>query len=153
MLRTSFLCEVIQAPPVGVVDLDAEVMDSTVDGRCAGCHTLMDPIGKAFAPLDLDNMAGSPPALVNGSGEIHGTYADLPALLNAIAESQVYADCFSRNLLGFFLEQNPEHVDAASVRDVATVVKAGGGLADALAQVMVSLDQRSRTVVPWCTGE
>ena len=153
LIRTSFLCEAIQAPPVGVVDLDADIMDRTVDQRCAGCHTLMDPIGKAFAPLDRDNTAGSPAPLVNGGGEIHGSYADLPTLLDAIAESQVYAECFSRNLLGFFLEQNPEHVDAAAVSDVATVVKAGGGLADALAQVVVSLDQRSRAAVPWCTGE
>lgn len=153
LIRTSFLCEAIQSPPMGVVDLDAEVMDRTVDPRCAGCHTLMDPIGKAFAPLDRDNKAGSPAPVVTGNGEIQGSYADLPTLLNAIAESQVYADCFSRNLLGFLLEQSPEAVDAAAVSDVATIVKAGGGFADAVAQVVVSLEQRSRAAVPWCIGE
>lgn len=153
LVRTSLLCQPITSPPAGVVDLDADIMDRTVDARCAGCHSLMDPIGKAFAPMDLDNSAGSPAPVVNGAGEISGTFADLPTLLDAIANSQTYADCFSRNLLGFFLEQDPERVDAAAVSDVSAVVKAGGGLGDALAQVVVSFDKRSRTVVPWCTGE
>jgi hypothetical protein len=153
LIRTSFLCEVIASPPANVVDLNAEIMDRTVDPRCAGCHLLMDPIGKAFAPLDLDNMAGAPAPNVSGDGEIHGDYPSLPGLLDAIADSQTYADCFSRNLLSFFLEQNPEAVDAAAVGDVATVVKAGGSLADALAQVVTSLDLRSRKAIPWCTGE
>jgi hypothetical protein len=153
LVRSSLLCEPIASPPANVVDLDAEVSDRTTDVRCAGCHLLMDPIGKAFATLDLDNTLSAPPAVVTGSGEISGEYADLPTLLDAIAESQTYADCFSRNLLGFFLEQDPEHVDAAAVGDVSAVVKAGGGLAEALAQVVASLDERSRTAVPWCTGE
>lgn len=153
LVRSSFLCEPIVLPQGNVVDLDAEVQDRTADPRCMGCHLRMDPIGRAFATLDQDNEAGSPIPDVAGEGEIHGTYPDLPTLLNAIAESQVYADCFSRNLLGFFLEQDPEHVDAASVADVAAVVKAGGSLSDALAQVAVSLDLRSRAQTPWCTGE
>ena len=153
LIRTSFLCEPIVLPPGNVVDLDAEVQDRTTDARCMGCHLKMDPIGRAFATLDQDNEAGSPAPEVTGDGEIHGTYADLPTMLNAIAESQIYADCFSRNLLGFFLEQDPEHVDAASVADVAAIVKAGGSLSDALAQVAVSLDMRSRSQTPWCTGE
>lgn len=153
LVRTSFLCEPIVLPPGNVVDLDAEVQDRTTDPRCLGCHLKMDPIGRAFATLDQDNEAGSPTPEVTGDGEIHGSYADLPTLLNAIAESQVYANCFSRNLLGFFLEQDPEHVDAAAVADVAAIVKAGGSLSDALAQVAVSLDQRSRAQTPWCTGE
>jgi hypothetical protein len=153
LVRTSFLCEPIVLPPGNVVDLDAEVQDRTVDARCMGCHLKMDPIGRAFATLDQDNEAGSPAPEVVGDGEIHGSYADLPSLLDAIAESQVYADCFARNLLGFFLEQDPEHVDAASVADVAAVVKTGGSLSDALAQVALSLDLRSRAQTPWCTGE
>ena len=114
---------------------------------------MMDPIGKAFAPMDLDNKAGATAPVVSGSGEISGSYADLPALLNAIAGSQTYADCFSRNLLGFFLDQDPALVDGAAVSDVAAVVKSGGTLADAVGQVMVSLDKRSSSTIPWCSGQ
>lgn len=153
LVRSSLLCQVVQPPPPGVVDLNAEVSDRTTDARCAPCHTLMDPIGKAFAPLDLDNTAGAPPAVVNGTGEVSGAFANLPALLNAVAASQAYADCFARNLLGFFLDQDPAFVDAAAVGDVSAVVKSGGSLADAVGQAVVSLEKRSQSVIPWCTGQ
>jgi len=153
MVRSSLLCEEIPSPPANAVDLNTEIADRTVDARCAGCHLLMDPIGKAFAPLDLDNKSGSPEAVVKGDGEISGSYKDLPTLLDAIAVSQTYADCFSRQLLGFFLEQDPEFVDSAAVADVAAVVKTGGTLADAVGQAVVSLEKRSRTSIPWCSGQ
>lgn len=153
LIRQAFLCQTVAAPPANVVDLNSEVMDRTTDSRCAACHTLMDPIGKAFGPLDLDNKAGSAAPVVNGSGEVTGSFADLPAMLDKIADSQTYADCFSRNLLGFFLDQSPDAVDKAAVGDVSAVVKAGGTLADAVGQAMVSLEKRSQTSTPWCTAQ
>jgi hypothetical protein len=152
LVRSSLLCQNIPLPGPGLVDLNAEVTDRTTDSRCSTCHSLMDPIGKAFAPLDLDNTAGSPAPVVNGSGEVSGSFADLPSLMNAIAGSQAYADCFARNLLGFFLDQDPASVDAAAVGDVSAVVKSGGSLADAIGQVVVSLEKRSQSTTPWCTG-
>ena len=118
-----------------------------------GCHLLMDPVGVAFASLDLDHTGATPPAQLNKNTEIGGSYADLPALLNAIAASQSFADCFARNILGFFLEQAPRDVDAASVADVAKVVKAGGGLGDVVGQMVANLEARSQTAVPWCAGQ
>lgn len=153
LVRTSFLCQHIAPPPPNAVDMDADIQERTVDARCKACHQLMDPIGKAFSSLDLDVTGAAPPPFVAGAGEVAGEYADLPTLLDAIAESQIYADCFARNLLGFFLEQAPESVDAAAAADVASVVKAGGSFADTLAQVVVSLEARSRTSQPWCSGE
>jgi len=153
VIRSNFLCQPVAAPPPNVVCLNSEVMDRTTDMRCAGCHSMMDPIGKAFAPLDLDNMAGSPPPVVNGPGEVSGTFADLPTMLDKVADSQAYADCFSRNLLGFFLEQSPDAVDGATVADVSAVVKSGGTLADAVGQAVVSLEKRSQSTTPWCSGQ
>ncbi len=153
LVRSALLCETIASPPDAVVDLNAEVADRTVDSRCAGCHLLMDPIGKAFAPLDLNNTAGAPAPIVSGSGEISGSYANLPAMMDAIAGSQTYADCFSRHLLGFFLDQDPAAVDKAAVGDVSAVVKSGGSLADVVGQAVVSLEKRSLSTIPWCTGQ
>ena len=108
IVRSNFLCQPIAAPPANVVCLNDEVKDRTTDSRCSFCHSLMDPIGKAFGPLDLDNTAGAPAPVLNGNGEVSGTFADLPAMFDKIADSQAFADCFARNLLGFFLEQSPE---------------------------------------------
>lgn len=153
MIRSNFLCQPVAAPPANVVCLDTEVKDRTTDPRCMGCHSMMDPIGKAFAPLDLDNTAGSPAPVVNGTGEVSGTFADLPAMFDKIADSQAYADCFSRNLLSFFLEQNPDTVDSAAVSDVSAVVKSGGSLADAVGQAVVSLEKRSQSATAWCSAQ
>lgn len=153
LVRSALLCEAIESPTADVVALDAEVSDRATDARCAGCHSMMDPIGRAFAPLDLGNTAGAPAPEVIGDGEVTGAFADLPAMLNAIAVSQTYADCFSRHLLGFFLEQDPAAVNAAAVGDVSAVVKAGGSLADAVGQAVVSLERRSQAAIPWCTGQ
>ncbi|HVT09205.1 MAG TPA: DUF1588 domain-containing protein [Polyangia bacterium] len=153
LVRSSLLCQPIASPPAELVALNTEVTDRTTDTRCAACHSLMDPIGKAFAPNDLDNTIGTPAPVVNGSGEVSGSFEDLPSLMDAIAGSQAYADCFSRNLLAFFLEQDPDLVDAASIGDVSAVVKSGGSLADAIGQAVVSLEKRSQSSTPWCTGQ
>lgn len=153
LVRSAFLCQEVAAPPPDAVDLNAEIADRTVDTRCAGCHRMMDPIGKAFAPMDLDNTMGAPAPEVIAAGELTGVYDSLPQFLDAIAGSQTYADCFSRHLLGFFLEQEPALVDAAAVGDVSAVVKSGGGFADAVGQAVASLDKRSSTAVPWCSGQ
>lgn len=152
VVRSNLLCQPIPSPPPNATDLADSVPDRTKDTRCTGCHSLMDPIGRAFAPFDLDNTFGSPAPVVNGGGEVTGTFASLPEMLDKIAESQAYADCFSRFLLGFFLEQNPESVDAASVADLAAVVKSGGSLADVVVQAVVSLEARSRATTPWCSA-
>jgi hypothetical protein len=113
----------------------------------------MDPIGRAFAPMDLGNTLGAPAPQVFDGVEITGSFPDLPALLDAIAESETYAECFSRHLLGFLLEQEPKLVHAAPIGDVAAVVKRGGTFAEAVGQAFVSLEKRSQATLPWCTGQ
>jgi Protein of unknown function (DUF1592)/Protein of unknown function (DUF1588) len=152
LVQSSLLCVNIPPPSPELQALAGEVTDRTTDVRCKTCHLLMEPVGKAFAGMDLDNSAPVPPAILNGTPEIAGTYADLPTLLDKIAKSQAYADCFSRNLLSFFLEQDPEAVDEDAVADVASIVKSGGGFDDAIAQMIVSLEARSKSVTPWCAG-
>lgn len=152
VVRSQLLCQPIGSPPANATELADSVPDRMKDARCAGCHSLMDPIGRAFAPFDLDNTFGSPAPVVNGEGEVSGTFASLPEMLDKIADSQAYADCFSRYLLAFFLEQNPESVDAAAVADLAAVVKSGGSLADVVVQAVVSLEKRSQSTTPWCSA-
>jgi len=152
LVQSSLLCNDIPPPPPELQALAGEVSDRTADPRCKTCHLLMEPVGAAFAALDSDHTGAIPPAVLNGSDEVGGTYPDIATLLDKIAPSQAYADCFARHLLGFFLEQDPTLVEDAAVADIASIVKSGGGFGDAVAQLIVSLEARSKSVTPWCAA-
>jgi len=152
LVRSSLLCQTIPPPSAELVALAGEVTDRTKDARCMACHQMLEPVGAAFAGLDRD-FTGTPPAVqLNGHDEIGGTYAALPAFLDAVAGSRAFSDCFARQMWAFFLEQPLAEVDAASIAEIATVVRSGGSLGAVVSQMAVSLEARSRTVVPWCEG-
>jgi hypothetical protein len=152
LVRSSLLCQTVPPPSAELVALAGEVTDRTKDARCMGCHQMLEPVGAAFAGLDRD-FTGTPPAVqLNGHDELGGSYPQLPAFLDAVAGSRAFSDCFARQIWAFFLEQPPSEVDAASIAEIATVVRSGGSLGAVVSQMAVSLEARSRTVVPWCEG-
>jgi hypothetical protein len=153
LVRSSLLCQPVPPPSAENVALAGAVSDRTADNRCAGCHLLLEPVGAAFAALDRDFTGAPPAAHLNNHNEIGGTYPQLSAMLDAIAGSQAFADCFARHIWGFFLERSPAEVDAASVAEVATVVRSGGSLSDVLGTLAERLEARSRAAVPWCSGQ
>jgi len=87
-VRTRLLCEDIPPPPPGV-DVD-DPLPETEDavckedklamhrqGGCAGCHSLMDPIGFGLERFDAqgrirDHDPGHPECVISGEGEIAG---------------------------------------------------------------------------------
>lgn len=152
LVQSSLLCTEIPPPSPELQALAGEVADRTTDIRCSTCHLMMEPVGAAFAAVDLDHTGAAPQAVINGNKEVAGTYPDLPTLLDKIAKSQTYADCFSRNLLGFFLEQEPKTVDKDAVADISSMVKAGSGFGDVVAQMVVTLEARSKSLTPWCAA-
>jgi hypothetical protein len=152
LVRTSLLCDSIPAPSADLLELDDEVGDRTVDERCAGCHVMMDPIGRAFAALDADVEAASEPAEIVEHPELAGTYATLPELLEAVAGSRAFAECFARHWLAFFLEQPLDEIDRTFVRELADEVAAGASLGDVIERSIVTLATRSGNIVPWCEG-
>ncbi len=153
LVRSSLLCQTIPPPSAELVALAGEVTDRTTDARCSGCHLLIEPVGAAFAVLDRDFTGTAPAARLNNHDELAGTYPQLTGLLDAIAGSRTFADCFARQLWAFFLEQTPASVDAASIAEIAAVVRSGGSLGDLLGQMVVSLETRSQAAVPWCAGQ
>jgi hypothetical protein len=152
LVRTSLLCDSIPAPNADLLALDAEIGDRTVDERCAGCHVMLDPIGRAFAPLDADFTGTPQPAEIVEHPELAGTYASLKELLEAVAESRTFAECFSRHFLAFFLEQPLDEIDRALIGELADEVAAGASLADVVERSIVAVAERSTTYVPWCEG-
>jgi hypothetical protein len=150
LVRTSLLCSTIPPPTPDLIAAAGEVSDRTLDQRCAGCHVLMDPIGKAFAVLDPDDSGGAGPAEIVSHPELEGSYPDLPSLLEAVATSRAYAECFARNWLGFFLEVPLADADPAWVQELADAVQAGAGLADIVEETVLSLESGSRSLTPVC---
>ena len=152
LVRSSLLCQTIPPPNAELVALAGEVSDRTKDARCMGCHLLLEPVGAAFAGLDRDFTGTVPPAELTAHDELAGSYPQLSGLLDAIAGSRAFSDCFARQMWAFFLEQAPVDVDAASIAELAAIVRSGGSLGDVVSQMAISLEARSRAAVPWCEG-
>ncbi len=152
LIRTSFLCDEIPAPDADLLALNEEVSDRTVDSRCAGCHLLMDPVGRAFAALDLDHEGEVPPAALLEHAELEGTYDDLPALLEAVGRSEAFARCFSRHFLSFFMEQPLAAADPAWVAELASAIQDGAGLRAVIELSVEALAARTLEATPWCEG-
>jgi hypothetical protein len=152
LVRTSLLCDTIDPPSADLLALADEVSDRTTDVRCRGCHTLLDPIGRTFASLDIDHEGTVPAAEILGHPGLEGTYADLPALLEAVAGSRSFAECFSRHWLAFFLEQELAAADPTWVAELADLVEAGASLGEVVEQTIVALESRAKLAVPWCEG-
>jgi hypothetical protein len=152
LVRTSLLCDTIASPSADLLALADQVPDRTTHPRCAGCHLLMDPIGRAFAALDADHEGVVEAAEIFEHPGLDGSYEDLPALLEAIADSRSFAECFSRHWLAFFLEQPLDAADPTFVSELADVVQDGGSLRDVIAETAVGFASRSNLATPWCEG-
>lgn len=152
LIRSSFLCDDIPAPDAALLALNEEVEDRTVDTRCAGCHLLMDPIGQAFAGLDLDHEGEVPAAELLQHTELEGSYADLPALLEAVGRSEAFASCFSRHFLAFFLDQPLQATDPVWTSELASAIRDGAGLRGVIELAVEALAERTLEAVPWCEG-
>ena len=114
-IRENLLCQAIPPPPNNVdTSLPANTRDAMTarqrltahreDPSCAGCHTLMDPLGLALEKFDgigafrerENNLAIDP------SGELDGkAFADARGLATTIAADPNTASCFVRTVLRY----------------------------------------------------
>jgi Protein of unknown function (DUF1592)/Protein of unknown function (DUF1588)/Protein of unknown function (DUF1595)/Protein of unknown function (DUF1587) len=150
LVRASLLCDTIPAPTPELIAAAGEVSDRTKDARCASCHQRMDPVGRAFAGLDPDHEGSSEPPEVLHHAELAGTYPDVSALLDAVAASRAFAQCFARHWLAFLLEQPLSDADPAWVSELADEVASGASLRDIVARTAQTLESRSSEATPWC---
>lgn len=153
LVRRALLCDEIPAPSADLVALAGEVGDRTQDPRCGGCHQLIDPIGYAFGALDADIDDAPTSAEIIGHAELAGTYDSLPALLEAIAGSRAFAECFAEHWLEFFLERPASELDEGSIAEIADLVAAGAGFGAVVQQSTTQLLLGEQTTQPWCEGQ
>ncbi len=114
-IRENLLCQAIPPPPNNVdTSLPANTRDAMTarqrltahreDPSCAGCHTLMDPLGLALEKFDgigafrerENNLA------IDASGELDGKqFSDARGLAQTLADDPNTTSCFVRTLLRY----------------------------------------------------
>jgi len=149
----SLVCIPVPSPPAGLVDMNDEVTSRLEDDRCSGCHQVLEPVGGLFAPFDRDVALEPSPATLSAPAELAGTYDDLAALLSAVGGSRVFADCFARHWLAFFLERRTQDVSDEWVTELGAQIQDGASLSQLVEQTVTGFLGRSEATVAWCEGE
>jgi hypothetical protein len=144
-VREVLLCQAIPAPPPNVdtqlpeIDENATTRERvslhSTDLACAGCHTLMDPIG-----LGLENFdgIGAYRATENGnpidaSGELDGTvFSDPSGLGQALSNHANVPDCMSRAVFRYAWGRLETGSDAALVEAMRLGFESSGHQLSAL---------------------
>ncbi len=151
-VRENLLCQTIPAPPPGV-STELPVGDGTetlrerlevhmIEPSCAGCHTLMDPIGFALEAYDgigafrtMDN--GKP---IDDTADLDGvTVAGAAELGTALRDKVATHDCLIRNLY----RHATGHIETPSELEVlesitAAYVDSGHDMRQALVEIVAS---------------
>ena len=154
-VRERLLCQTVPAPPVNAnITPPAVTPGSTTrerfsqhraDPACAGCHTLMDPIGLGFEHYDalgqwrdLDqNLPIDSTGDVVGS-DVSGPFDGAVALTQKLAESQQVKDCLVQTWFRFAHGRTVTEADAGNL----TILNAAfAGNAYKLSELMVAVTQ------------
>lgn len=109
---------------IEVMTVREEVELRTMDGTCAGCHAIINPVGFTFENYDgigrwqTEELTSGLPIdssadLVNTG--VDGTYANAVELSKELAQSDKVKGCFVRNWFRRALETNPDAIDQCSL--------------------------------------
>jgi len=138
-IRGSLLCEEMPAPPA---EVDQSVLNDNgrlEDPACAGCHILMDPIGKAFdrydalGGFDTKTAAGdtipSNGELIEGSFDlpIAGVFDNPVQLAERIGESQSMEACMTLKVYRFAQRRFEQKSERCEMADANTLYSDSGG--------------------------
>jgi hypothetical protein len=149
-IRTRILCQAVPPPPEGVVaSLDDVQGEGTLrqrleahveDPACAGCHTLMDPLGFPLEGFDAIGVArthdnGVP---VDISGRLDDTDFHGAAALGALVAAHPQFDaCTARQLYRFAAGHKEGEGEEVVVSELAEAFADGGHRLQALALAIV----------------
>lgn len=130
-------------PPAhdGTIAASGLIADRSVAKACAGCHAVVDPIGRIF---DIYDDTGKTYAQSNFEGflgldiDIYGSYDDATSLSSAISTSQAAIQCFSRQLYRAALGREPKAIEQTSFAAVFATVNAGSSIHEAVKTFMMS---------------
>ena len=133
-VRLDLLCDRVPAPPNNV-QLNLEALGDGLTQRerlekhrtepsCAGCHTLMDPLGVVFEGFDAVGRARTQDesgnavdtsSAITATRDLDGPVADAAALGQALADSQQVRDCYVMQSFRFFYGRDYSTADQCSM--------------------------------------
>ncbi|HLV21185.1 MAG TPA: DUF1592 domain-containing protein, partial [Polyangiaceae bacterium] len=146
VVRENLLCQPIPSPPANVNNVPPPPTEITstrerfaqhvADPSCAGCHTLIDPVGLGFEHYDPVGAYRTVDGLgpVDASGELTGVRDDLAGpfvggieLAHKLAQSEEVADCVATQWFRFALGRVETQDDACSVKAIHDGFRLSGG--------------------------
>jgi hypothetical protein len=156
-IRLDLLCQKVPAPP-NDVQLDLEGLGEGLTQRerlekhrtvasCAGCHSLMDPIGVAFEGFDAVGRArtadesGKPLVLateLSATRDANGPVAGPSELADKLAGSQEVRDCYVTQSFRFFYGRDYAAADQCTL---AQLLIAFRDKQHSLSELIVALTQ------------
>ena len=136
-VRLDLLCDRVPAPPNNV-QLNLEALGDGLTQRerlekhrtepsCAGCHTLMDPLGVVFEGFDAVGRARTQDeggkavdtsSAIAATRDLDGPVADAAALGQALANSQQVRDCYVMQSFRFFYGRDYATADQCSMAEL-----------------------------------
>ncbi|MGK4008732.1 DUF1592 domain-containing protein [Sorangium sp. So ce1036] len=156
-VRTDLLCQLVPAPP-NDVQLDLEGLGEGLSQRerlelhrtepsCAGCHTLMDPIGVVFESFDAagrfravdeDGRPVDTSSDITATLDINGPLASAAELGQRLAQSEEARACYVLQNFRFFFGRDTTGADRCSMAALSTAFKESGY---SLSELVVALAQ------------
>jgi hypothetical protein len=161
-VRQTLLCQEVPPPPANIPPPEPPKPGLTARERyvahisnpaCAGCHSLIDPLGFPFESYDAigafrTTESGKP---IDTSGELRGTrdsdgaVTDAPDLIRRLAGSAEVRGCAARRWYELSLGRRKEEVDACMLGELERGLAASGGnLQDLMVAITTSLPFRTR---------
>jgi hypothetical protein len=137
-VREILLCQSIPAPPPNVNTTLPDTQGAVTmreklalhaSGACAGCHSLMDPIGLALENFDgigayreTDNGAA-----IDASGELDGVpFADAAGLAQALSQHARFPECVARTMYRYSMGHLEEDGEEPAIASLLTSFSGSG---------------------------
>ncbi len=173
-VREQLMCNTLPLPPNDLV-IEPPELDPTkttkeqfeeigANPACAGCHTLMNPIGFIFEHYDgigqwRDQQNGKPidaTGQVVQTDDIDGDYDGAPELARALADSTQVQECVSSQWFRFAYNRTVTSEDSCSIEQLNDVFRASDfnikSLLVALTQTNAFLYRRAVELEPDAAG-
>jgi len=140
-MRSALMCKNIPPPPADVNAMLADLPEDQpmtkrqrleqhrTQPSCAGCHSLMDPLGLPLESFDaIGRYRTTDHGLtIDSSGEVDSTpVADARALGLALSSSTTIAQCLVRNYYAYASGHVARPVDASVLNELTTAFRASG---------------------------
>lgn len=155
-IREQLMCQLIPPPPPNVdadnppTEEDAECKEDRYAihaevGSCAGCHSLMDPIGFGLERYDTQGRfrthdEGAPQCTISGDGELTGLgpFNGPAELANLLVDNVALEPCVAQQLYRFALGREVVEDDLALVTELGMQLTEGDGRFDTMLGALVA---------------